>query len=285
MNKATTIRRDKESRKISISTEPDILSDDRIKFIIENMTRRNARILKDFQKGRSHPPFCVCWLCLWRKYEKVRLSGHPYDYTTFLAYDIMEEVFGPFQYEPIKKIPIKMLAREVIQRLPIIHPDTKKILNRFTRDLFRDRFIEYSRKKRYQSDSLQNLIEQLMYQIHREGGRYVPAQEFGPKAIRGLRPSGPKAIHILRPSTRALLPSKIAQYIYSQPDHKATQRELQRLTNKRKADLEETHEWLKWRYGIITPPHKKWESTIYIGTEPKFPRKPPGRRLGRPRPL
>jgi hypothetical protein len=275
-----TIRRAKKNRKLSTKPDPDILSDDRTRFIIENMTARHARLLNDLFTGESHSsPTCVCWLCLWRKYEKTRPIGHPYDFLTFLAYDILAEVTDAFQYESIKQIPIKKLAKQVIGRLPNVGDKTKVILNESSREFFEAHFIKYNRQKRYQSDKFLNLREQLMYQIHREAGRYVPVQEFGPKLIRGLiRPSKPKAIHILRPSTRALLPSKIAQYVYSQPDHKATQRQLQRHTNKLKADLEETHEWLKWRYGIIVPPHEKWESTIYKGTRPLLLKSPPGRK-------
>jgi hypothetical protein len=201
-------------------------------------------------------------------FEKMRPVGPPYDYLTFLAYDILAEITDPFQYEPVKKMLIKKLAREVIQRLPIINADTKAVLHKDLRDLFRKHFIEYSRKGRYQSDKLQNLREQIMYQIHREAGFNPPRLDM------------PLHIRNRKPPARVSLPLKIAKFIYLQPDRKATQRQIQRYTNKRKADLEETHEWLKWRYGIIVPPHEKWESTLYIGTKPKLLRKGPS-----PRPI
>jgi hypothetical protein len=267
MNKTMTIRQDKESRKISIPAESNILSDPRSIFIIKNMTSRNARILKDFKKGRRHPPTCVCWLCIWRTFEKMRPVGPPYDYLTFLAYDIIEEITSPFQYEPVKQTSIKKLAREVIRRLPIINAETKDVLKDFARERFRVHFIEYSRKGRYQSDKLQNLIEHLMYQIHREAGRKPPRSV----------PARPLINLNRQPPMRAPLPLKIAKFVYSQPEHRATQRQLQRYTNKSKAQLEDLHEWLKWRYGIIIPAHEKWESTIYKGTCPTLPKSPAGK--------
>ncbi len=271
MNKSMTIRQEKKNPKLLTKPESDFLSDDRAKFIIENMTARHARLLNDLFIGKRHSsPTCVCWLCLWRKYEKTRRPvGHPYDFLTFLAYDILAEVTDAFQYEPVRQIPIKKLAKQVIGQLPNVGDKTKVILNESSREFFEARFIKYNRQRRYQSDKFLNLRESLMYKIYREAGRYVPPKELAAKDI-----------HILRPSTRALLPGKIARYVYSQPDHKATQRQLQRYTNKRKADLEETHEYIKWRYGIIVPPHKNWESTLYVGTKKKFPLKGPA-----PRPI
>lgn len=268
MTKTMTIRRDKKIQKTTIPTRPDILPDNRVRFIIENMTTRNARIIEDFKKGRRHSPTCVCWLCIWRTFEKIRPAGRPYDYLTFLAYDILAEITDPFQYEAAKNISVKRLAREVIRRLPIIHPETKVVLNRFARQLFEAHFIEYSKKGRYKTDHLENLREHLMYQIHREAGRKPP------------RPDVPPIIQNQKPPVRASFSLKIARFVYSQPDHKATQRQLQRHTNKSKAQLEALHEWLKWRYGIIIPPHKNWESTLYVGTQPKLFRKGPS-----PRPI
>jgi len=271
MIKTMTIRRGKENQKTPVSASRGITADPRANFLIENMTARNARILQDFKKGRRHPPTCVCWLCLWRIFEKKRPAGRPYDYLTFLSRDIVSEAEDAFQFDSIEKIPIKVLAKEVIRRLPIIHPETKRVLNSYTKNLFKAHFIEYSKRGRYKTDHLENLVEQLMYQIHRKAGRNPPRPD---GAGRPLMPNWDK-----RPA-RIPSPLKIAKFVYSQPGRKATQRQLQRYTNKRKADLEKLHEWLKWRYGIVVPQHQNWESTLYVGTKKKFPLKGPA-----PRPI
>jgi hypothetical protein len=246
-----TIRGRKQEIKASGQSKSEILSDQRAKIIIENMTARHARILEDFKEGHPHPLPCICWLCLWRKFEKMRPVGPPYDYLTFLAYDILSEIASGFEYyEPVNKIPIKKLAREVVGRLPIISHETKKVLNEFSRELYKAHFVEYAYKGRYRTDKLLNLIEKLIYQIHREWKRSRPE---------------PVATINLKRQTSAALALKIATFVYSQPDRKATQRQLQRHTNKRKADIEALHEWLEWRYGIVVPPHEKWESTLYEG--------------------
>jgi hypothetical protein len=248
-----TIRQGKDKREAPPPFSRDNLSDQTVKIIIKNMTARNGRILRDFKRGRIHPLPCVCWLCVWRKFEKMRPVGPPYDYLTFLAYDILDEITSPFQYEPVKKMPIKKLAREVIRQLPIIDADTKTVLNKFARELFEAHFIEYAYKKRYRRDKLIDLIDRIYYKIHCDWKRTKPK---------------PATIISLKRETPAELARKVARFVYHQPDHMATQRQLQRYTNKRKSDLEAIHEWLKWRYKIIVPPHKPWESTLYVGTQP-----------------
>jgi hypothetical protein len=235
----------------------DVLADLKTKFIVENMTARHTRTLNDLFSGKLHPLPCTCWLCLWRKYEKKRPPGHPYDYLTFLASDILSEVMDEFQYEPVKRIPIKRLAREVIGRLPNIGDETKTILNKTQRKLFEARFLKYNRQGRYRTNKLSDLVEALSLQIHRDWMRTRPQ---------------PVAVFNLNRQTSGALAQKIADFVYSQPGHKATQRQLQRFTNKRKADLEGLHEWLEWRHGIKVPPHEKWESTIYVGTQPVSPK-------------
>jgi len=246
-----TIRLEEKKNKRSRRSGSDILSDPEVKSIIENMTAKHSQILKDFKEDRLHPLPCICWLCLWRRFEKKRPVGPPYDYLTFLAYHILSEIMSEWQYEPVKKIPIRRIAKEVIRQLPIIDHETKKVLNEFSREMFEAHFIEYTYKKRYQADKLLNTIDQLIHEIYHEWKKNKPE----PIAVIDLKRPAP-----------ALLASKIAKFVYSQPNRRATSRQIQRHTNKRKADIEALHGYLEWRYGIIVPPHEKWESTIYVGT-------------------
>jgi len=247
-----TIRDRKEDLKQNHYQKIDPFSSPSAKFIIKNMTIRHTRILEDFKEGNLHQLPCICWLCLWRKFEKTRPVGPPYDYLTFLAYDILSEIKSGWEYyESVRKMPINRIAKEIIQRLPVINHETKKLLNKFSRELYKDHFVKYAYKGRYRRDKLLDLIERLINEIYCEWKRGRPK---------------PIAVIDLKRQTPALLASKIAKFVYSQPGHKATQREIQRHTNKRKAELEILHEFLKWRYGIIIPLHEKWESTLYVGT-------------------
>jgi len=246
-----TIRDGRAGAKTPGSNKIDILADPQAKIIIENMTGRYARQLDDFKAGRLHRLPCICWLCLWRKFENGLPVGPPYDYKTFLAYDILSEITDVFQYEPVRKIAVRRLARVMIRRLPIISAETKEVLNDFAREMFETHFVEYAYRGRYRTDKLSSLVEELIHQIHRDWQRG--------------RPEPVATINLMR-QTPASLALKVARFVYSRPDRKATQRELQRHTNKPKADLEVLREWLAWRYGITVPPHEKWESTIYIGT-------------------
>jgi len=119
-----TIRGNKKNLIKSRQKKIDPLCDPRTNFIIEDMTAKHTRILEDFKEDRLHPLPCICWLCLWRRFEKIRPVGPPYDYLTFLAYNILDEIMSEFQHEPVKKMPIRKLAREVIRRLPIIDCET-----------------------------------------------------------------------------------------------------------------------------------------------------------------
>jgi hypothetical protein len=220
-------------------------------FIIDRIVSRNSRILEDFKEGRTHFPPCVCWLCLWRKYEKSKSLGHPYDVLTFLAWDILCEIKDEFQDESVSKIPVGKLAKEIIRCLPIINPDSKLALNEDMKELFEQHFIEYAYKKRYQREKLLKIIAELRSQIDRDWKKSRPK---------------PVAIINLKRQTPGVLALKIARFIYSRPSRRATRREIQRHTNKSKADLEGLHELLKVIYGINVQSRGKYESPVYLGT-------------------
>jgi len=60
------------------------------------------------------------------------------------------------------------------------------------------------------------------------------------------------------------LAQRIADFIYSQPNRRATQRQLlRRFSNKRSDDLEALHGWLELNYGIN---YQKGKSIYYIGS-------------------
>ena len=229
---------------------------------LDIMTARHTRILGDFYSGKPHPPTCVCWLCLWRLYEKSRPVGHPYDFLTFLACDFIDEINDPFQNDAVKKIPIRRLATCVIGQLPTIGKNTRQILNIVMREQLQSNFPKYVYRGRYRADRLSILREELALKIHRRALKM-------PELI----------VHTSRSKSAGYLIQKIVHFVYSRPGQRATQREIQRHTNKRKADLEALHAWLKTRYGIIVPECKKWESVVYIGT---WAKKSTRRGRGRP---
>jgi hypothetical protein len=220
------------------------------KILIENMTVRHTRILNDFKDDKEHKQPCSCWLCRFRVYEEMRLIGAPYDYKSFLAYDIFDEAMSPFS-DPVNKISFKRLVnkmtREVIGQLPFLWPETKKELNEYARDLYKKRFSAYAKKGRYQTDKFIKLNEEITFRIYKENPR---------KTIKAID---------FRKDTPASLTLKVAKFIYSQPDHKATEREIYRKFNKKKSDIVSLRPWLKIRFGITVPKHEKWESALYLG--------------------
>jgi hypothetical protein len=239
----------------------DVMSNSTAKKLIENMTARHARILEDFKENRNHDQPCCCWLCRFKVYEKSkRLRGAPYDYKSFLAYDILGEINDPFSIaDPVRDIPIKKIARVVIDRLPLLWPETKKELNDYARKLYRQNFSTYAKKGRYKSEKFIKLNEEITFRIYEENPR---------QPIKTIN---------LKKDTPASLALKVAKYVYSRPDHRATEREIYRKFNRKKEDIASLRPWLKIRFGIIVPDHEKWESPVYIGMKPGiFPKKPTG---------
>ncbi len=234
---------------VSNQLKQDVFSDDKIKFIIENMTDRYARQLREFTEGKQHSAPCICWLCLWRKFEENKPVGHPYDFLTFLAFDIIEEIEDPFQDEEIKKISVKKLTKEVIHRLPLFSPETKSILKKHAWWLFEEHFNIYYSKKRYHAPKFLKLISQLRYLRYKEWQKSKPE----PIATINLNKKYRTSWDIAR---------GVADFVYSKSNRKATQRELLRHLNKHKADLEPLKEFLTFMYGIKVKPENK--SIIYF---------------------
>ncbi|MBD3330944.1 hypothetical protein GF354_05460 [Candidatus Peregrinibacteria bacterium] len=230
-----------------------IISDKTAKNLIENMTTRHAQILNDFKEDREHNQACCCWLCRFRVYEKMKMVGAPYDYKSFLAYDILYEIKNPFSLaDPIRDLPIKRIARIVIDRLPLLWPETKKELNDYARELYKKNFSDYYHKGRFKADKFFKLNEEITFQIYKKN------------------PRQPVKTINLKKDTPASLALKVANFIYSKPDHKATEREIYRKFNKKKNEIVALRPWLKIRFGIIVPDHEKWEPAVYIGKEKYF---------------
>lgn len=232
-----TIRQKKIKSQTVEGPKPNVFFDDKVRSIVENMTARYARILGDFIENRRHPAPCICWLCLWRKYEEDKPVGHPFDFLTFLARDIISEAEDPFQDEGIKNIPAKKLTREVIRRLPLFSPETKAVLRDHAWQLFEEHFKIYSRRKRYDKQRFLKIIAQLEYLRYREWKRSKPKPVSRINLNKKYQTEGQIALGI-------------ANFVYSKPGRKATQRDLLRYLNKHKADIEYLHEYLKAFYGI-----------------------------------
>jgi len=246
-----TLERKENKNCVPDESKQDAFSDNRIKFILKNMTEKYARQLREFTENKLHPAPCICWLCLWRKYEENKPVGHPYDFLTFLAWNIVSELEDPFQNEEIKKISVKKLAKEVIRGLPLFSPETKAILKKRAWQLFEEHFNIYYRKKRYHTPKFLKLISQIEYLRYKEWQRSKPE----PVAIINLNKK------YRTPGDIAL---GVANFVYSKPNRKATQRELLRHLNKHKTDLEPLQEWLKFSYGIEV--RTEGRSIVYFGT-------------------
>ncbi|MGB7297613.1 MAG: hypothetical protein WBC70_18705 [Candidatus Aminicenantales bacterium] len=227
----------------------DVFSEDKVNIILEKMTQRYARLLRDYTENRQHPAPCICFLCLSRKYEEDKPVGHPYDLLTFLAREIISETEDPFRDEEIKKISSKKLAKEIIRRLPLFSPETKAVIKSHAWE-FEKHFPTYSRRKRYHAPRFLKLVSDLEYLRHKEWQKSTK-----PKGIINLNK---------KYRTEGQLALGIANFVYSKPGRKVTQRDLLRHLNKRKADIEYLQEWLKAVYGIEV--RTEGRSVVYIDT-------------------
>lgn len=208
---------------------PDIL--------IKNMTDHQVRIMKDFEENRQHTGGCVCWLCLWRRYQKIKKKpGHPFDYLTFLVYDILSTVEAfPFCDEDKMGFSDSALTNEVIRGLAIFSPETKQYLIDM-HHIIEGRVGSYLKKKRYGRSGFIALAEDL-----RDG---IVADWF--------KKTKPAAIIDSRHSFGHFA-QRVAEYIRSRPDRKTTQWELLRhFSDKHVTDFEGLREWLQFAHGIET---------------------------------
>jgi hypothetical protein len=245
-------------RQISRKPQQGNKFSDNVVRVVDNMTRHYERIWKDFTENKEHAAPCVCWLCLWRKYEKDKPVGHPYDFLSFFARDIISGVEDPFQDEEFQKISTRRIAREVIRRLPIFSLETKAVLNEYSRLLFCEHFEFYSRRKRYQTQNFFKLVEKLQFLRYKEWKKTKPEPVATINFNKKYRTEGQIILGIMN-------------FVNSEPGRKTTQRELCRHLNKPIAEIEPLQEFLKNLYGIEVGIEGR--SVVYYATR-KLPRRP-----------
>jgi len=253
MKISTTLEKQGNKDHVSNRLKQDILPDDKINLFLKNMTDKYARQLKEFAKGKQHSAPCICWLCLWRKFEENKPVGHPYDFLTFLAWNIISDIEDPFQDEEVKKEPVKKLAKEIIRSLPLFSPETKAVLEKHAWRLFEKHFNIYYSKKRYHAPKFLKLISQLEYLRYKEWRKSKPE----PVARINLKK---------KYRTEGDIARGIADFVYSRPNRKTTQRELLRYLNKHEKDIKPLREYLEFFYGIKTK-HEKRSSIIYFAVK------------------
>lgn len=206
-------------------------------YLLDNMTDHFAQILKDFIENKTHPLTCVCCLCLWRKYEKIKKPiGHPYDFLTFLARDIIDYANDPFLDEALKKIPTQRIAAEVVRRLPLFSPETKAVIKAQAWN-FDENYKIYSRRKRYQAKKLLNCVADLKYLRHKDWVKSKPVPVMTINFKKKFRTEG----QVLQ---------GIFDFIKANPGKKATQRELCRYLNRPISEIEAARDVLKQLFGI-----------------------------------
>jgi len=218
--------------------------------------QRIKKFYTDLINDITHPEACSCPSCLFQEHKK---QGGKYNkeifFLSWLEFEILfslvnqtekivfETVFDPGSYKrfiegevEVKKFlkgygRIKALSEFVKKNFPEIDHNQKRLKLRLWR--FKKSGVELKAAKE---------IQKRYYKIHPFDFRKSDLQKFK-------------------------LAQKIADFIYSQPKQKTTQREICRKYFQKKSveDLEEMRSLLNFNYGIIWDDGKRKNQIIYIG--------------------
>ena len=223
-----TIKKDKISNNIQI-----------------NMTIKYKNIIEHWKNENIHPLPCNCILCLWRKYIEIKKNkkGRPYDWLTFLVWDlIFEAKFAHLKEKgiarklksndketweyPIGKLydaPYKRRVKEILKQIPEF--EDNKIFFLGLDKFINDYFERYAGKGRYERSIFLKLLGKLESEIHQEWKKKQPD-------------SLKKKKEWARNWKDLRLAQEIANHIRSQPEKRIKRRLLLRRFNIKVEDLE-----------------------------------------------
>ena len=240
----------------------------------KNMTIKYKKIVEDWKNENIHPLPCNCILCLWRKYIEIKKNnkGRPYDWLTFLVWDLIFEAKLAYLKEkgiarklksndketweyPIGKLygaPYKRRVKEILKQIPEF--EDNKIFFRGLGEFINSYFERYAGKGRYERSKFLKLLGKLESEIYKEW------QEKHPESPQKRKEWG-KNWGDLR------LAQRVANFIHKITKKEADRRILQRRFNKKKEDLERIHDILKLNYGInFRKEGYRNKTTIYYST-------------------
>ncbi len=223
----------------------------------ETLTAVYKKDVRDLACEKTHFRGCNCWLCRWRKYKELYITkrGRPYDWRTFMIYDLIHDakicyliergkakkkevnkkIGWEFDLVDYSKARFKWKTKLILREIPVIDINSNVMQN----------FEHYVSMKRYDRSDFLELNNKIEYAIWRET---LP----------------PESGKVGRPSTQGLKRlQEIADFIYSRSDKTATRREISRKHSVDKDFLDEVEPFLNTNYRIF----KKRESrtTVYYG--------------------
>jgi len=221
-----------------------IKKDINIKELHINMTIKYKKIIEDWKNENIHPLPCNCILCLWRKYIEIKKNkkGRPYDWLTFLVWDLIHE--AKFAYLKEKGIarklksndketweypfgalynaPFKRRVKEILKQIPEF--EDNKIFFLGLDEFINYYFERYIGKGRYERSRFLKLLGKLESEIYQEWKKKQPD-------------SIEKKKEWARNWKDLRLAQGIANYICSQPGKSIKRRLLLRRFNIKVEDL------------------------------------------------
>ena len=229
----------------------------------ETLTATYKKDVQYLACEKNHWRGCNCWLCRWRKYKELYKTkrGRPYDWKTFMIYDLMHDVKFCYLVERNKVIKREINNRiewgyelkdyfqarylrktkRILHEIPVFDINPKFDLQKYAEQ----NLGRYVSMNRFAKDSFLELNNEIEYAIQREA-------------------QPPESRKVGRPSTQGFkCLQEIANFIYSHPDKKRTRREISRKHSVYKDFLDEAEPFLNKNYRIFKK--KEGKSTVYYG--------------------
>jgi len=229
-----------------------------IKELHKNMTIKFLKLIEDWKNENIHPLPCNCILCLWRKYIELKknMKGRPYDWLTFLVWDLIFEAkltylkekgiarrlksnnkeIWEYPFGKLHNAPFKRRVKKILKQIPEFEDNIIffRGLDRFINDYF-ERYIG---KGRYERSRFLKLLGKLESEIYQEW--------------RGKHPERPKKT---KESTRnwqdLRFAQRVADFIHSKSEKEISQHILlKRFSKNKELDFQRIRDILKLNYNI-----------------------------------
>jgi hypothetical protein len=216
------------------------------------MTIKYKKIIEDWKNNNIHPLPCNCILCLWRKYIEIKKNkkGHPYDWQTFLVWDLIFEAKLAYLKEKgiakrlksgnketwecpfgaLHKAPFKRRVKKILKQIPEFE-DNKIFF--YGLKAFIDKYFKHNvRKGRYERSRFLKLLGKLESEIYQEWREKQPENP-------NKRKEWEKNWGDFR------FAQKVIDFIQLHPKKNVTRRELlKHFSNKQKKDLDDINNLL-----------------------------------------
>ena len=219
--------------------------------------QRIRKVYANLINDKTHPEPCVCPCCLFQEHKKqIGKYSKEIFFLSWLEFElrfslvnqkekiVYEKAFGPGSY------------KRFIEGLELI-----KFSRGYGRIKALSEFLEINFPK---IDHNQKRLKLRLWRFKKSGMELKAAKEINKRYVK----AHPYDLQKIKEGWKDLkLAQKIADFIYSQPGHKTTQRQICRRYFQKKSveDLEEMRSLLNSNYGIICEYGKRKNQIIYIG--------------------